>query len=94
MTIFAVSLQYTADSEHRRSELLPSHREWVGGLKQAGRLLEAGPVIGRAAALLIVEFGAVDELLAEFDRDPFWMAGVVESRVADEWTPRWGVLAP
>lgn len=93
MTVFAVEYVYTANSTDARGEARPAHREWTGGLAQAGTILASGPYGDGAGALLI--FHAADELALNgiLKQDPFAAAGVIAGTKITEWSPVTGQLA-
>jgi len=94
MPYFATVYRYT-DDDATRDEVRPSHRAYLDGLAEQGRLAVSGPYVGgeRGGALLI--FVAHDEAAALelSDDDPFVLQGLVEERTVREWEPVSGELS-
>src|SRR3954462_3234596 len=87
MTRFATVYTYAADSDSRRDEVRPAHRDYLDGLADQGRLVVAGPWVGApAAALLVLAGESVDDVRALVDADPFVQAGLVADISIREWT--------
>ncbi|WP_461170486.1 YciI family protein [Arthrobacter sp. Z1-15] len=93
MSIFAVEYVYDADSAPLRDEHRPTHREWLAGLVEQGRLLASGPFTDGAGALLI--FTAEDDvdLSNLLMQDPFAAVGAISGMKTTEWTPVIGAFA-
>lgn len=77
------------DSLPRRKESRPAHLERLQALRDAGRLLTAGPMpavdsedpgeAGFSGSVIIAEFDSLDDARAWADADPYKSAGVYES---------------
>jgi uncharacterized protein YciI len=94
MAYFATTYRYTDDAE-RRSEVRPTHRDYLASLTQRGALQVSGPFAeGEPAGALLV-FIADDAAGARalIDADPFVLEGLVAEVTVREWTPVSGVLA-
>lgn len=86
MPIYAVTYVYEATEEHK-SEIRPTHREWLAEQLAEGTLLASGPWVDSAGALLIWRAESQDHLAALLDHDPFDIAGVISERTIKEWNP-------
>lgn len=101
MGIFAVHYTYPQDT----SELLavrPEHRAWlerqpgllVAGMYQDGHdeVSEGEPTTEEPAkaALIVYSAQSLSEVVATFDNDPYWVAGLILRRVVREWNPTLG----
>lgn len=89
MAIYAVTYKYIDDPE-LINQIRPSHRVWLKELLDQGSLLVSGPMVNRAAALLVFRSGSEEELSALLDRDPLEVAGVIEERIIEEWNTVFG----
>lgn len=92
MELFAVTYSYAPNSDEGRTELRPSHMEFLQGLFDSERLVVSGPVDAAGptpGALLIIAGDSVDEVDALMAKDPFAVAGFVERRVRT-WDPKFG----
>jgi uncharacterized protein YciI len=78
-----------ADSLPRRKEARPAHLERLQALRDAGRLLTAGPMpavdsedpgeAGFTGSVIIAEFDSLEDARAWADADPYKSAGVYQS---------------
>ena len=83
---YAIVGEDVADSLERRKQARPAHLQRLEALKQAGRLLLAGPFpaidsedpgpAGFSGSLMIIEFPSLKEAQAWADADPYVAAGV------------------
>ena len=73
MTVFAIEYHYPADSP-QIIELRPAHREFLGKLKEEGKLIGSGPYTD----------GDGDALMAD---DPFHTNNALTGRVFHTWNP-------
>ncbi len=74
------------DSLERRRAARPAHLECLNALRDAGRLVLAGPhpaidspdpgAAGFSGSLIVAEFGSLAEAQAWADTDPYCSAGV------------------
>ena len=89
MPIFAVTYKYIDDPE-LINQIRPPHRIWLKELLDQDILLVSGPMVNRAASLLIFRGETVEELSALLDNDPLEVAGVIEERIIEEWNTVFG----
>ncbi|MEN9608199.1 MAG: hypothetical protein RLZZ06_130 [Actinomycetota bacterium] len=89
MPIFAVTYKYIDDPE-LINQIRPTHRVWLKELLDQDILLVSGPMVNRAASLLIFRGESVEELSALLDNDPLEVAGVIEERIIEEWNTVFG----
>ncbi len=89
MAIYAVTYKYIDDPE-LINQIRPPHRVWLKELLDEGILLVSGPMVNRAAALLVFSASSEEELSALLDRDPLEVAGVIEERIIEEWNTVFG----
>jgi uncharacterized protein YciI len=89
MPIFAVTYKYIDDSE-LINQIRPPHRVWLRELLDQDILLASGPMVNRAASLLVFRGETVEELGALLDNDPLEVAGVIEERTIEEWNTVFG----
>jgi uncharacterized protein YciI len=93
VAVFAAIYTYKDSTNEQRTALLSEHREWLAELKAESRVLEAGPTIGEPGALLVFEFVSSPEATTRLNEDPFFIHGLLESRLITEWQVKWGVIA-
>jgi hypothetical protein len=84
MPLFAAILEYGDDVE-RRQRVRPSHREYLRGLLDAGKLVRSGPFVDDSGALIIYEAEDLGEVQAILTNDPFAQNGVIVSADIKEW---------
>jgi len=85
MAMFAVQLRFT-DTE-RRMAVRPAHREYLTALREAGKLVAAGPFADQAGALLVYDVADEAELREILAKDPYTPADVYEIAALNEWQP-------
>lgn len=83
---YAIVGEDVTDSLERRKQARPAHVQRLEALKQAGRLLLAGPFpaidsedpgpAGFSGSLMILEFPSLQDAQAWADADPYVAAGV------------------
>lgn len=83
---YAIVGEDVTDSLERRKQARPAHVQRLEALKQAGRLLLAGPfpaidsedpgAAGFSGSLMILEFPTLQDAQAWADADPYVAAGV------------------
>jgi uncharacterized protein YciI len=83
MALFALQLKFT-DPE-RRMEVRPAHRDYLAELKEAGKLVTAGPFADQTGALLIYDVADEAELRDILAKDPYTTADVYEIITLAEW---------
>ena len=93
MSVFAVEYVYGAESEARRDEHRPAHREWLNQLVGRGNVLASGPFADNAGALLLFVADSEAELNDLLKQDPFAAAGVISAVKTTQWNPVIGFLA-
>lgn len=84
MAKFAVILTYSDDNEKRQA-VRPSHRDYLRGLVEQGRLLHAGPFADDSGSLIVYEATSADEVQAILNDDPFSKEGIITDSVIREW---------
>ena len=89
MPIFAVTYKYLDDPE-LINQIRPTHRVWLGELLEQDVLLVSGPLVHRAASLLVFRAETADQLSALLDQDPLEIAGVITERTIEEWNTVFG----
>jgi uncharacterized protein len=85
MTMFAVQLRFT--DPDRRMQVRPAHREYLTSLREAGKLVAAGPFADETGALLVYEVADEAELREILAKDPYTAAAVYEIAALNEWQP-------
>ncbi|GLZ37569.1 YciI family protein [Actinokineospora sp. NBRC 105648] len=84
MTWFTVDTRY-ADLD-RMQEVRPTHRAYLNGFVESGRVLAGGPWADGEGGFFVVKAAdraELDKILAE---DPYQLEGVVAERTIREWT--------
>jgi uncharacterized protein YciI len=89
MAIFAVTYKYIDDPE-LVNQIRPPHRVWLQELLDQGVLLVSGPMVNRAASLLVFRSDSAEDLNALLDQDPLEVAGVISERMIEEWNTVFG----
>jgi uncharacterized protein YciI len=89
MAIFAVTYKYIDDPE-LINQIRPTHRVWLKELLDQEVLLVSGPMVNRAASLLVFRSDSAEELSSLLDNDPLEVAGVIEERIIEEWNTVFG----
>ena len=84
MAKFAVILTYS-DANEKRQAVRPSHRDYLRGLVDQGKLLHAGPFADDSGSLIVYEAGSADEVQAILNDDPFSKEGIITDSVIREW---------
>ncbi|WP_111641961.1 YciI family protein [Marinimicrobium alkaliphilum] len=84
--LYAIMSEDITDSLPLRKQARPAHLERLQALKDAGRLLIAGPhpaldteepgEAGFSGSLVVAEFGSFEEAQTWADADPYMAAGV------------------
>jgi uncharacterized protein YciI len=85
MALFALQLKFTDND--RRMQVRPAHREYLTSLREAGKLLTAGPFADQSGALLIYDVADEAELRDILVKDPYTSADVYEIASLQEWQP-------
>lgn len=84
MPAFAAVLEFTDDAELRQ-KTRPAHREYLGGLLEAGNIRLSGPYTDDTGALIIYEAASLEEAQAFLEADPYRKAGVLADARIREW---------
>lgn len=85
--LFAALIDYTTDSS-KIAATRPTHREYLKGLVDSGKLAISGPFADDKGGLLVYEAQTPEEAETLLRNDPFAKAGVFVS-----WTIRpWKVI--
>lgn len=72
-------------NQEQIAEIRPSHREYLGKLKEEGKIVASGPFEDDSGALIIYEADTQAEAEALIDGDPFRKAGVFQSYTIKPW---------
>jgi uncharacterized protein len=81
---YAAIIEYINDAEKVQS-VRPVHREYLGKLRESGRLAASGPFTDGSGALIIYEAESPEEAERLLQDDPFHAAGVFQSWVIRPW---------
>ncbi|GAB2538212.1 YciI family protein [Brachybacterium huguangmaarense] len=86
MTTFAIRYVYTGDPAARDAHRA-EHRAFLRTLHEEGTLLLSGPYLdgGGAEALIIARGESAEQVLAQFDADPFRREGLIAERAIRPW---------
>ena len=87
MAQFVVQLRFDTSETDRRLEVRPAHRDYLAELKEAGKLVAAGPFADGTGALLVYDVADESELRDILAKDPYTPAGVYELATLAEWQP-------
>ncbi|MEV4261550.1 muconolactone Delta-isomerase family protein [Kribbella sp. NPDC049584] len=87
MALYVVQLRFDLADTDRRLEVRPAHREYLTELKEAGKLVAAGPFPDQTGALLIYDVADEAELRDILAKDPYTPADVYEIATLSEWEP-------
>lgn len=88
MALFVVQLRFDLAETDRRMEVRPAHRDYLTALKEAGKLVAAGPFTDQTGALLVYDDVADEaELRDILAKDPYTPANVYEIATLAEWQP-------
>lgn len=82
--LFAALIDYTSDSS-KIAATRPSHREYLKGLLDSGRLAISGPFTDDKGGLLVYEADSAEEAEKLIQADPFTQAGVFLSWTIRPW---------
>ncbi|HET7034770.1 MAG TPA: YciI family protein [Thermomicrobiaceae bacterium] len=81
---YAAFIRYGNDSD-QIATVRPKHREYLGSLKEQGKLALAGPFSDDSGALIIYEADSAGAARALIEADPFRQAGVFQAIELKEW---------
>ena len=85
MAQFVVQLRFDLAETDRRLEVRPAHREYLASLREAGKLVAAGPFSDGTGALLVYDVADEAELRDILAKDPYTSADVYEIATLAEW---------
>ncbi len=90
MKYFAIHYTY-ADEADEIVALRPKHREFLGSLKDQGKLVASGPYTdGLGSALIIIRLdspASIDDAIQLMNDDPFHTEKAIATRTIREWNP-------
>lgn len=82
-------MKYAAFIRYGNADQIPTvrpvHREYLGRLKEEGKLFASGPFTDDSGALIIYEADSEEEARRLLTEDPFYAAGVFVSYELKEW---------
>lgn len=84
MAKFAAILTYTDDAA-RLNEIRPTHREYLRGLLESGKLDRSGPFTDGSGALIVYEADDLAEAQVLLANDPFSRNGLITGVRLSEW---------
>jgi uncharacterized protein YciI len=84
MPLFAAILEYSDDVD-RRLEVRPSHRDYLRGLLESGKLHEAGPFADDTGSIIVYNAADLSEVQEIMSNDPFTQNGVIVGATVQEW---------
>lgn len=87
MALFVVQSRFDLAETDRRMEVRPAHREYLTALKEAGKLVAAGPFTDQTGALLVYDVADEAELRDILAKDPYTPQNVYEIATLAEWQP-------
>jgi uncharacterized protein YciI len=87
MALFVVQFRFDVAETDRRLEVRPAHREYLTELKEAGKLIAAGPFTDQTGALLVYDVADEAELREILAKDPYTPHDVYEIATLAEWQP-------
>ncbi|NUR97082.1 MAG: hypothetical protein HOV67_17715 [Kribbellaceae bacterium] len=85
MAQFVVQLRFDVSETDRRLEVRPAHRDYLATLREAGKLIAAGPFTDGTGALLVYDAADEAELRDILAKDPYTPANVYELATLAEW---------
>jgi len=85
---FAAIIEYTTDKS-KITQLRPTHREYLMGLRKAGKAVMVGPFTDDSGGLLIYEAESKEEVERMIREDPFGQGGVFVSWNIRPWNIVW-----
>lgn len=74
-TRYVIMLRRTPDAGERSEELIRAHVDHLKILEDQGKLVLAGPLIGRNSGMVILNVGSAAEAEEIGNRDPFVVSG-------------------
>lgn len=86
MAIFAVQFRFVPQENERRLQVRPKHRDYLASLREAGKLVTAGPFADDGGALLLYDVADEAEVHQILADDPY-PSDVYEIEQIREWRP-------
>jgi uncharacterized protein len=83
---FAASIEFAPDLS-KLLETRPAHREYLGMLRDAGKLALGGPFTDGPGGLLVFEAESKEQVEAIISADPMTKAGIFISWTIRQWNP-------
>lgn len=84
MAYVVAILEYGATPE-QIAEVRPSHREYLAGLLEKGKLYKSGPFADDSGAVIIYQCQDLPEGQMLLGNDPFVQHGIVSNATVKEW---------
>ena len=81
---YAAVIEYIADQDRVQS-IRPTHREYLGKLREQGKLAASGPFTDGSGALIVYEAESAQEAEDLLRADPFHQGGVFVSWRIRPW---------
>lgn len=80
---FATVFRY--ENKEKIADVRPQHREYLGKLRQDGKIWASGPFTDDSGALIIYEAESEEETKQLIENDPFHEAGIFASYAIKPW---------
>ena len=81
---YAAIIEYLHDADKVQS-VRPAHREYLGALREQGKLVASGPFADGSGALIVYEAESQEAAEELLQNDPFNRAGVFVAWVIRPW---------
>ncbi len=82
---FAVALEYDP-TDPKIAEYRPLHREYLGVLRDEGKVVLSGPFAENAGGLIVYEAPSLEVVQEFVAADPFTIHGVTKKHTIHQWT--------
>jgi uncharacterized protein YciI len=82
--LFANYIQYIDDPE-RIAAIRPTHRAYLKGLLDQGKLAAAGPFADGSGALFVYAADTIDKARELAEADPYTQGGVIKEQTIHPW---------
>jgi uncharacterized protein len=83
---FAAVIEYGSDLS-KLQEVRPAHREYLGMLRDTGKLAISGPYTDGPGALIVLECETKEQVDEIISGDPLTKAGIFKSWTVRQWNP-------
>lgn len=83
---FVVIFEYTLDKE-RIAAVRPLHRQYLGRLRELGKLAICGPFTDDSGGLIVYETASREEAEDLIANDPFKINGIFKGFQVKPWNP-------